>query len=176
MAPPQKRNSDMLLSSAAVSSRNVVQWALTCAGSSPISQRIRSRLCTPCASSSPLFSGNACHAGSPPMPPVSICVSRIANTRPMRPSWMMRRAVAFTMRKRCVWATMRFTPAERQAAIISSHSVRLGARGFSTNTCLPHCAAATVCAACSAWGVFRITASISVRASKVSTDGSKAIS
>ena len=57
---------------------------------------------------------------------------------------MMSRILPITGESRTICPTMRRTPAFRHATIIRSASVQFIAIGFSTNTCFPAAAAASV--------------------------------
>ena len=71
-----------------------------------------------------------------------------------------------------MWATMSRTPASRQAATIASHSATSSAIGFSRKTCFPAAAAACESGTWVVCGVAITTASMSLRASSASTEGS----
>ena len=67
--------------------------------------------------------------------------------------------------RRSSWPTRSATPAPAQASRIRSAAATVVAIGFSTKTCLPRAAAASVCSSCASFGVASRTASAASSAS-----------
>ena len=135
----------------------------------PISQRTQSQSWLLTSASMPLdvFSSRAQGGGSP-----GPWVSDLTIIGwPISPAWMRCAAALNSGSKRRMKPTCRITPAFWTAAMISSHSNRLSAMGFSTKTCLPACAAWTASALWVKVGVVMTTASKGCLSSASSREG-----
>ena len=138
IAPLLSENSAMVETSFPLVAGSRCMCALTLVISAPVSQRMRSILCTACPRNVPTFSGAALPRRQRRQASAGRMNSRIIRTLPIAPSRISRCASMLQVRKRCPYMIISLTPAlahggEDAIAVVRPYV----AIGLSSRMCLP---------------------------------------